>query len=99
MAATNVTSDTSRRRKVHWRAPPGVGLHPPMDEVPLPLFSSISVGSPGSAHDDGSAVKTDGNGHCGLSFSTTLDLGGQFLWMGEDSVVVLDTGAAANSAC
>ena len=37
--------------------------------------------------------KRGGDGNDEQSFSTTLDLGGQFLCMGEDSVGVLGTGA------
>ena len=40
-----------------------------------------------------------GGPECTQSFSTTLDLGVQFLFEEAASVVVLDIGAAANLAC
>ena len=40
-----------------------------------------------------------GNGKFELSFSTTLEAGGQLIYVKEDSVVLLDTGATATLVC
>ena len=56
------------------------------------------IASPVSAQGDGSSGKTDGDGYCEQSFSTTLDLMGQFFCRGAGSVVAPDIGATANFA-
>ena len=53
----------------------------------------------GSAQDDGSSVAADEGSNCEESVSTTLDLGGQVMFLRADSLVVVDTGAAANPVC
>ena len=55
--------------------------------------------SPISKRKDAPSGKNGGKGNDKQSFSTALDLGGQFLCMGEDTVGVLETGATANSVC
>ena len=52
-----------------------------------------------AARSPGQSVKTDGCPECDRSFSTALDLGGQFLYEAADSLGVLDTGATANLVC
>ena len=52
--------------------------------------------SPVSAQDDGFSVKAEEKSNCGQSCAATFGLGGQFLCIGENSVVVLDSGATAN---
>ena len=48
---------------------------------------------------DGLAVKADGTSNRERPVSTPLDLSGQFVIMGAESVVVVDTGAAAKWVC
>ena len=55
--------------------------------------------SPTSVQNYGLPERKEPKGKCAQAFSATLDLGGQFLCMGEDSVVALETGAAATSVC
>ena len=69
----------------------------PSGNKPLrPPYSSISMESPVSAQDDGSPAKRVCRTNCERSVAAALDLGGQFLCMGEVSVAVLDAGALAN---
>ena len=65
---------------------------PRLSKVPRPPYSSISMDFPVS-------VQPVRKRTCEQSFPTTLDLRGRFPCMGEGSVVGLETGATANSAC
>ena len=44
-------------------------------------------------------METERKSSCGQPISSTLDLGGQYLCMGEDGAFVPETGAALNLAC
>ena len=68
----------------------------PLCKVPRSTNSSIPTAAPISVRDDGHTVGTNGGSNCVRFFPTSLDLGGQVFCLVEDSVVVLDTGAAAN---
>ena len=62
----------------------------------VPPYFSISMESPVCVQNDGPCVSRETRSDCERSFSTTLDLGGQFLCVGGDGVVVLDSGDIAN---
>ena len=53
----------------------------------------------GNAQAAGYPVKEGEESNCEHSFSTTLDLDGQCEFMGADSVVILESGAATFLAC
>ena len=61
-----------------------------LEEAFAPMDSPISV------QNDRYQGELDQKGNCEQSCSATLDLGGQFVCVRKASVVVLDTGAAAN---
>ena len=69
------------------------------DKPSRPPSSSIAVDLPISVQNDGFPVEEDARSNCEQCFRTTLDLGGQFLCVGGDCVVALNTGAPANSVC
>ena len=100
-AAANVTASTIWSRNVHCGGIRGMSTLEPapvsrsLRKDPQAPYASISMESPVSAQGDGSAVKTDGRSSREQSPPIALNLGSQFLRMGEDSAFVSDTGAAA----
>ena len=77
----------------------GSVLSPVAGNRPLrPPYSTISTESPVRLQNDGSFANRENVGKCEQSFSATLGLGGRILCMGEDGMVVLETGSAANPA-
>ena len=84
-------TDAPRRDSLSFSPAPSKTRRPPR--------SSFSVESPGRAQSDWSSSKRDVGITCEQSSTTTLVLGGQFMDNGADSLVVLDTGAAANLDC
>ena len=83
------------------QAGPGKGstLSPPVWSKPMRPPRSFPMESPVSVNDEGPSVKRRGGSNCVQSFATTLDLGRESLREGEDTAVVLGTGAATNPAC
>ena len=80
----------------------GEGSAPPTpfwNKPPRPPCCSIAMESPISLRNDGFPEKKDTAGIREQSLYTTLDLDGQFLCMRENSVVALDSVAAANLLC
>ena len=67
-------------------------------KAPRHPYHSISMESPVGVQGDGSSVKAEERRNCEQLFSTSLDLGAHFLFMGADSVAVSETGATANPA-
>ena len=82
-----------------WRDTPrgdGSSLPQQRDRAHRPSYSSISMETPAPAQGAGHTGKAATESECGQPFATTIGMGGLFLVSPEDSVVVLDTGAAAN---
>ena len=72
---------------------------PPPNFVLRSSFSSIAMDPAPSVCSESSPPETKAEGHTEQPFSTPLDSGCQLVCMRDDSVVVLDTGAAANLVC
>ena len=64
-----------------------------------PFYSSILTHTAVAAQKADHLKGGEAGGECDQSFPTTLDTGGLFMVSKEDSVAVLDTGAAANLVC
>ena len=64
-----------------------------------PSYLSVATDPPVSAQKVEHLEKEETTGVCEQRFSTTVDAGNLFLVSRADSVVALDTGAAANLAC
>ena len=64
-----------------------------------PPYTSISTETPVSGQKADHFGNGETGGKCDQSFAATMDMGEVFLVTGEDGVVVLVSGAAANLAC
>ena len=63
------------------------------------MFIARNGGARAHAQDEVSPSQEDIGSSCEQAASTTLDLAGQSAVTGTDSVLVPDSGAAANSVC
>ena len=96
-------------RESEYRLPPecplestprgdSVSPSPPRREGSPRRYSSISMASPALAQAGNSPSRGGSESNCEQVFSATLDLGGQFIVADDNTVMILNAGAAANPA-